>query len=513
MTEKQKKEKTLSISQRYSSTEPPRTILTNESPAHPHRFSIKLKNIGPIESGEFTIKPCTIIIGSNRSGKSYIAKILYAMYSIQNDLYYSTGPFQYFQKNSLKEELPVPEGLSKLIQDWDTKSDLILPDSILSEISSSLFTYITETLFSNALKDVFNAPLKELISKQQSDGEFIFKIRGEDFSTKIDKDGLHLQSKPDVLPLIQYKITYKKDEDVIDISYHNFHSVHPNCQREEKEGIVKITRDITYCIAAGILQDYYFYSAFDGVYFPAGRASLMEMRTIIALQLLSSSRASAKPSPKMSSVFSDFYTLLEKVLGTNDISNDQYDDLIEQLIGGRFDIRKISEKEYEYQYYSGKKSIPFHLLSSGVQELAPILLYIKYRMQPGDLIIIEEPEAHLHPANQLIMAQLITKMIRENVTVILTTHSDYLVEQLANHLKAGLLSAEERKELVSDSNYYINSDEISVYLMEESGKNNLYHATALPLDPVSGIPSDEFVRVSELLYKEMIQIEKEIEAE
>ena len=513
MTEKQKKKKTLSISQRYSSSEPPRTILTNESTAHPHKFSIGLKNIGPIESGDITIKPCTIIIGSNRSGKSYIAKIIYAMYSLQNDLYYSTGPFQYFQNNYLKDELPIPQELFKLISEWDIKSDLILPDSILSEISDSLFSNITEKLFTNALIDVFNTQLNELISKQRNEGEFLFKIRGEALSTTLDKEGLHLHIKPDILKLIQYKITYQKNDDKIDISYHNFHFVHPYSLIRDNDGLLKIARDMTYCIAAGILQDYYFYNSFEGVYFPAGRASLMEMKSFVAMQLLSSSRASAKPSPKMSSVFSDFFALLEKVLATKDISNDQYDELIGHLIGGRFEINKLSDNEFEYQYYSEKNPIPFHLLSSGVQELAPILLYIKYRMQPGDLIIIEEPEAHLHPANQLLMAQLITKMIREKVTVVLTTHSDYLVEQLANYLKTGLLSPDDRKGLVSDSDLYIHDDEIGVYVMEKSEKDDLYHARELPIDPLIGIPSEEFVRVSEILYNETIQIEQELEAE
>ncbi|NLL11375.1 MAG: ATP-binding protein [Methanomicrobiales archaeon] len=513
MAEEMNKKKSLTISQTFSSSEPPQTRLTDKSTMHSPVFSIGLKNIGPIESGDIEIKPCTIIIGSNRSGKSYIAKTIYAFYSLQNDLYYSTSPLPHNFKSPLRDELPVPQELYELLRKWDTKTDLILPDSTLSTINSSLFAYISENLFSSVIQDVFNTQLKDLKSKQTKEGEFTYIIKGQKISITLEKNALHLRNVPDSLPLINYKISYRKEDGVIDISYHNFHFVHPISHLKEKTGFENIARDVTYCIAAGLIQEFYFYSAFDGVYFPAGRASLMEMKPFVSIQLLSSSRISAKSSPKMSSVFSDFFALLEKISTTKDISNDQYDDLIYQLIGGRFEIKKISDSSHEYQYYTEKSPIPFHLLSSGVQELAPILLYIKYRMQAGDLIIIEEPEAHLHPANQLIMAQLITKMIREKVTVILTTHSDYLVEQLANHLKAGLLSPEERKALVSDSDYYIKSDEIAVYLMEKSEKINLYHARSIPIDPAKGIPSEEFVKVSELLYNETIQIEQEIEAE
>ncbi len=56
-------------------------------------------------------------------------------------------------------------------------------------------------------------------------------------------------------------------------------------------------------------------------------------------------------------------------------------------------------------------------------------------------------------------------------------------------------------------------DEIGVYVMEKSEIDDLYHARELPIDPLIGIPSEEFVRVSEILYNETIQIEQELEAE
>lgn len=48
----------------------------------------------------------------------------------------------------------------------------------------------------------------------------------------------------------------------------------------------------------------------------------------------------------------------------------------------------------------------------------------------GGLVIIENPEAHLHPAGQAAMAQLITKVAANGVQVVVETHSDHIITGL-----------------------------------------------------------------------------------
>lgn len=47
--------------------------------------------------------------------------------------------------------------------------------------------------------------------------------------------------------------------------------------------------------------------------------------------------------------------------------------------------------------------------------------------KPGDLIIIENPEAHLHPAGQSAIASLICKAAQSGVQLIIETHSDHFL--------------------------------------------------------------------------------------
>ena len=67
-----------------------------------------------------------------------------------------------------------------------------------------------------------------------------------------------------------------------------------------------------------------------------------------------------------------------------------------------------------------------------VSELAPLVLYLRHVVERGDVLIIEEPESHLHPALQVEVIGWIAKIVRAGVRVILTTHSEWVLDGLAN---------------------------------------------------------------------------------
>src|SRR5579859_2811805 len=62
----------------------------------------------------------------------------------------------------------------------------------------------------------------------------------------------------------------------------------------------------------------------------------------------------------------------------------------------------------------------------GVSQVLPILVALRVA-KPGQLVYIEQPELHLHPRAQTIMAQILADAANRGVQVVVETHSELLI--------------------------------------------------------------------------------------
>ncbi len=68
--------------------------------------------------------------------------------------------------------------------------------------------------------------------------------------------------------------------------------------------------------------------------------------------------------------------------------------------------------------------------SSAVRSLLDIGYYLRHVAKPGDLLMVDEPELNLHPANQRRVARLFARLVNLGIRVFVTSHSDYIVKEL-----------------------------------------------------------------------------------
>lgn len=68
-------------------------------------------------------------------------------------------------------------------------------------------------------------------------------------------------------------------------------------------------------------------------------------------------------------------------------------------------------------------------VSSSVRSLMLVWYWLKYIAKPKDMLMLDEPELNLHPANQRRLARFIARLVNLELQVFLTTHSDYIIRE------------------------------------------------------------------------------------
>ena len=98
---------------------------------------------------------------------------------------------------------------------------------------------------------------------------------------------------------------------------------------------------------------------------------------------------------------------------------------------------------YGYGLKKTREITPLHV-GFGVTHALPVVTQLLIS-KPGDLLIIENPEAHLHPKGQAQLAKLIALTARHGVQVIIETHSDHILNAIRVATKEQVITPEQSK--------------------------------------------------------------------
>ena len=77
----------------------------------------------------------------------------------------------------------------------------------------------------------------------------------------------------------------------------------------------------------------------------------------------------------------------------------------------------------------------------GITQVFPIVV-AALAIPKGSILLIENPEVHLHPAGQALMGQFLSEVARSGVQVIVETHSDHVLNGIRRAVKSELSPAE-----------------------------------------------------------------------
>ena len=258
------------------------------------------------------------------------------------------------------------------------------------------------------------------------------------------------------------------------------------------------------------------HSLAESFYLPAARTGIMQSSRAIAgalIQRATQARLQTVSVPTLSGILSDFLqhiTFMDTTGSPDPNTKKIADDMESNILHGSIESQGSERNLYpQFIYTHNGLEIPLLRSSSMVTELAPVVLFLRHRIKQGDLLIIEEPEAHLHPAAQRGMAKAVVDLIRVGVRVVVTTHSEYFLEQISNYVHSSQLTPAERNALTGHTDTYLRVDEIGAYAFNQHAKGTI--VKRLKFDQESGLFPEDHNEVSSALYNETADILNKIE--
>lgn len=360
-------------------------------------MKIKLQNVGIIEDADIDIDGITVIAGQNDSGKSTVGKVLYCIVKGFNQpeslfqdnrnrmiLYYYQDILRELKKNWEKEI--VDYQTKEITIDWIARVDeLVSKDSVPDEIKKPILNKIS------FLKMHFDKQYNTIQQKQDEIEEWInseistlyniFYQPKKEFKIEL-QDLLGNVTIEDPYKIIDTEKVYVKVDSNLEIYYKEaFYIESP-------------------LIIDNSLQRFIGKDTFQG-------------HTRSRQEELAKSLSNPLPSD-----YKNYSELYSEIL---------------ELINGEITIDLLKGVHYT----KNEKEINIRNTAVGIRSFGLIQLLIQNnRLNNRTLLIIDEPEVHLHPTWQIKYAEILVKLSKDfDVPMVLTSHSPYFIEALEAYSK------------------------------------------------------------------------------
>lgn len=446
---------------------------------------ITIRNFGPIERFEYDLsKHIIVTYGGNNIGKSYAMQLSYLLLKTFTDdgVHSQTPRFSALASEAFLDS-ESESALISMIHEFISSDDPVL--NISTEFQQYFFSLLTSKYYAKFL----NSLLHTFPSTKK------FQEQGSTICIDLDKFQLIANLKEhrftgvihnESTILVKSDEEYVEDSDAITIP--------------EKSGAYPFQAacfGLTYRADKLYAQwEQCLFSQVRHVYFlPASRAgiynSMNAFSSIIAeLSRKRSSIESPIELPRISEPISDYFIMLSNIKKENLHESSILQEIEEKILNGTV-IYDEDKNTLLYKANDMNEYLRLTEVSSMVAEVSPIIAFFKYIIHQEhtghfggpSIVFMEEPEAHLHPLNQIAFIEQLAHMANKQLHIVLSSHSNYIFIKLNNLV------------LTRKINYQV----YQPILLERTAKGSVSKSMCID---VYGVEDENFILPSEILYNE-----------
>ena len=468
---------------------------TSETLKHPN-VEIAVKNFGPIADASINLHPLTVFVGSSNTGKTYFSTLIYALHGIFNGFSRlprrsrQLGTFGFYELS--RERTP---DIRAILKKLNTPNRSFKFSDLPQETRVTLQSEIQDIESLKAeLKRCFDLnSVRELIrlkDGQRDEMNVSLKVSEENQSLwnfNLEVSESYLTTRGVVNKnLVLYPKEWLASKGKFDLD--DLHVEFP----------FKLSRYIEH-----------------RTYLPAARSGIMQSHRVIASSLVERATRGGftqREIPTFSGIVADFMQRLI-LHEESDVPNEEMTYLAETIesdvLSGQILMKPSASgyPEFLYRPTNMGEEVRLTRAASMVSELAPVVLFLRGGIRPGDMLIIEEPEAHLHPGAQTEIALTLAGLVRAGIRVVVTTHSDWLLKEIANLIRIGDLKRKDRTQMKKmEPIHWLFPEEVGTWWFQTDGI-----VKQIPFDPTEGIEPKDYEDVADKLYDRSVNLQDLLE--
>lgn len=396
-------------------------------------MELSLKNVGKIKEAAIVLDGITVIAGENDTGKTTISRALFLMLDSSCDV----------QKKVEQEmERSLLNCLFLLRRKGDSINSLAFARNIMEH---------SEEFIENPsrLRDELKRHLKnmneEIIDQLKEDVLECLQVSEEEIFVSI----LEKNINDEFYGQIQNIYTQKKAEI-------QFSSKDLNASLEIEEGVLIWNDELIGRDTSVLYLD-------DPAILNSLRYNLSRLEGYAGHQQKLKSKLTSEQGNT---------TIVGEIVATKKL--DHVYKMISKVFDGEIVAKDLA---YGYQKESDGEFLDIKNLSDGLKTFAILkTLLLNGSIQTGSVIILDEPEIHLHPEWQLLFAEIIVLLHKEfDLYILLNTHSHYFLDAIETY--------SQKHDVVNSCRYYLASLDGNFASIEDVTGNTeeIYKKLARPL--------------------------------